>query len=244
AEILEIGAGTGEQAAQLSARGFRVSAVDLDSSNYSGERVYPIQDYDGINLPFEDARFDIVFSSNVLEHVTDLQALQRDMARVLRPGGLCVHLMPTPAWRFWTIVSTFPNNALFGWQLCRVALGHGVKDRPYIVRVARAGYVFLRRMVDTVRQPRHGERGNTITELWYFSPRWWRAHFEANGYRVVSARPSGLFYTGNMLFGSHLSIPARRHVAGWLGSACHLYIVEPVDGSTAEAPSKVGAEVS
>jgi len=76
------------------------------------------------------------------------------------------------------------------------------------------------------------------------SPRWWRAHFEANGYRVVSARLSGLFYTGNMLFGSHLSIPARRHVAGWLGSACHLYIVEPVDGSTAEAPSKVGAEVS
>ena len=136
------------------------------------------------------------------------------------------------------------KKVLFGWQLCRVALGHGVKDRPYIVRVARAGYVFLRRMVDTVRQPRHGERGNTITELWYFSPRWWRAHFEANGYRVVSARPSGLFYTGNMLFGSHLSIPARRHVAGWLGSACHLYIVEPVDGSTAEAPSKVGAEVS
>jgi protein-L-isoaspartate O-methyltransferase len=45
--ILEIGAGTGEQAADLSRRGFDVSAIEIADSAYSAQRVYPITDYNG-----------------------------------------------------------------------------------------------------------------------------------------------------------------------------------------------------
>ena len=70
--ILEIGAGTGEQARALADRGFEVTAVEIASSRYATERAFPIVDYDGRTLPIPDRSVDIVFSSNVLEHVSDL----------------------------------------------------------------------------------------------------------------------------------------------------------------------------
>jgi len=44
--------------------------------------------YDGLHLPFPDAAFDAVTSTAVLEHVADLDAFAREVARVLRPGGV------------------------------------------------------------------------------------------------------------------------------------------------------------
>ena len=59
--LLEIGAGTGEQARALSARGYDVTAIDLEGSRYASDRVWPVIDYDGSVFPFEDNSFDIVF---------------------------------------------------------------------------------------------------------------------------------------------------------------------------------------
>src|SRR5579883_1076213 len=55
AHILEIGAGTGQQARELNRRGFDVTAVEIASSNYAADRVFPIIDYDGTHLPFDNA---------------------------------------------------------------------------------------------------------------------------------------------------------------------------------------------
>lgn len=43
--------------------------------------------YDGTHMPYEDAYFDYVFSTSVLEHVSDLSAVLSEIARVLKPGG-------------------------------------------------------------------------------------------------------------------------------------------------------------
>src|SRR4051812_49095426 len=72
ARILDIGAGTGQQALEFSQRGFTVEAIDVPDSLYSGAHVFPVKQYDGLTLPFPDGSFDIVFSSSVLEHVPDL----------------------------------------------------------------------------------------------------------------------------------------------------------------------------
>lgn len=58
--------------------------------------------------PFEDNTFDVVISGSVLEHVEDMQAFIREMARVKKPDGtLCViapwtypeHKYPQDCWR-------------------------------------------------------------------------------------------------------------------------------------------------
>ena len=86
--VLEIGAGTGKQALELQRRGFHVTAIEIPTSNYGTDRVYPIIDYDGATIPLPDASVDVVFSSNVLEHVPDPIGLIEEMIRVTRPGGL------------------------------------------------------------------------------------------------------------------------------------------------------------
>jgi SAM-dependent methyltransferase len=45
-------------------------------------------------LPFEDARFDTIVLSDVLEHVPDPALVWREMTRVLRPGGKVVMNVP------------------------------------------------------------------------------------------------------------------------------------------------------
>lgn len=45
-------------------------------------------------LPFEDATFDTVILSDVLEHVPDPELLWREMARLLAPGGCVIANVP------------------------------------------------------------------------------------------------------------------------------------------------------
>lgn len=50
------------------------------------------------DMPFDDASFDVVVSCDVLEHVPDDERAAREMARVLRPGGLMVVTAPAHMW--------------------------------------------------------------------------------------------------------------------------------------------------
>ncbi len=46
------------------------------------------------DLPFADGAFDVVLSSHVLEHIPDDRAAIGELARVLRPGGWAVIMVP------------------------------------------------------------------------------------------------------------------------------------------------------
>jgi len=224
--ILEIGGGTGYQAKRLTEAGYLVESIDILNSNYADQLEFPVQPYDGLNIPFPDASFDIVFSSNVLEHVLDLSYLQAEIKRVLKPGGHCVHLMPTGAWRFWTNVAHYTElfQRLSGLAPRLIPKGlskHALSDALSVLRL----------MADTAKHyaivPRHGETGNALSEIVTFSSRYWRKHFYSQRFAIDEATPVGLFYTGHMVLGNQLSLSARQRLANWLGSACVIYVVRP-----------------
>ncbi|MES2649954.1 MAG: methyltransferase domain-containing protein [Bacteroidota bacterium] len=50
--------------------------------------------YDGKTLPFENNFFDVIFSSEVFEHVFNLHELLVELKRVLRPGGKLIFTCP------------------------------------------------------------------------------------------------------------------------------------------------------
>jgi SAM-dependent methyltransferase len=227
--VVDLGAGTGRQAAQLQRRGYDVLALDVPGSAYADERVYSVIDYDGRTLPIPSATVDVVFSSNVLEHVRDLDNLLGEIGRVLAPGGISVHALPTPAWRWWT---TFSH---YGWLAKRcAALLAGVERSGGSARSQRPA----RPIASTLFPERHGERGMTLTEPYYYSRRWWTATFAAHGFEVVKTYPAGLFYTGSMVFAERLSLSARAALARWLGSACRIYVLRPME-RRGDAPQRV-----
>lgn len=216
ARVLEIGGGTGLQARELAERGFAVTSVDLEGSMYAGDRVFPVIDYDGRTLPFAAGSFDVVLSSNVLEHVRDLPGMEREILRVLAPGGRCVHVLPTHAWRLWTLATQYPGLAQ------RVA-----EAAPRLPREPLRALRDLARAATLVVPRRHGERGNALTELYYFHPSWWRRHFRAHGFEVAAEEPMGLLYTGHMVLGGALDLASRARLAAVLGSSCHLFELRP-----------------
>lgn len=223
--ILEIGGGTGIQAAALEKLGYRVVSVDVADSPYRDSRAFPIIDYDGRTLPFPNNSFDIIVSSNVLEHIGDLDAAFAEFSRVLTPQGSQIHIMPTGAWRFWTTISGYIEllsqaSALTLRTLSRMCNRH-------FIRVILDFFKQLLRLCIIYGYPRrHGEHGNALTELHTFSRFAWERRFRTSGLVVDSAQPGGLFYTGHMCLGEHLSLPKRRVLARFLGSACVLYKVE------------------
>lgn len=227
ARVLEIGGGTGYQAKRLTEDGYAVDSIDTPDSNYTGQKEFPIQSYNGRNIPFPDASFDVVFSSNALEHVKDLPYLQTEMRRVLKPGGLCVHLMPSGAWRFWTNITHYVEciQRLLCLSARLIPKGlskHALRDAIYV----------LPRMAGTVKTfaivGRHGETGNALSEIVTFSASHWKKHFSRENFAIDEAMPMGIFYTGNMVLGPRLSIGMRQKLAKWLGSSCVIYVVRPI----------------
>jgi SAM-dependent methyltransferase len=225
ARILEIGAGTGQQALELSNRGFNVEAIEIPDSLYAAARLFPIKDYDGLTIPFPNCSFDIVFSSNVLEHVSVLPQIHSEIARVLKPDGYAVHVLPTHAWRFWTTLSAFPVAIQYIRTLKSQVLPRRPLGRAELGRVRRVWREIRRHLMSPFRQGRHGERGDILSETWLFHPSWWRKNFAANGFLIDREFPMELFYTGNMVMGRRLNIRTRTRLAAYLGSACHLFVL-------------------
>ena len=97
---LEVGFGEGYGSYYLSEEAGELTGVDVShtlvehaSAKYSRKNLYFIKG-DATNIPFPDDTFEVVVSSQVLEHVKDYMRCIREIRRVLKPGGTA--LIATP----------------------------------------------------------------------------------------------------------------------------------------------------
>ena len=224
--LVEIGGGTGYQAHLLNRQGYSVVSVDIPSTVRSPCMFANVMKYDGRRLPFADNSFDTALSGMVLPCVADSRVLQRELARILRPGGSCIHVVPTHFWGIWRLV-------FYQLFLLKVVVERLMRreDAPaphpapaFAPTASRKAAKALRRCLVPLPV---GVRGNTFTEPWFFRPTWWRDHFVCNGWIVIEERPVRFYYTGYRLLGSLLPVSARRRLAHLLGPSGHLFKVVP-----------------
>lgn len=98
--LLDFGCGAGGLVQTALHAGYDAEGVDTYQSGWgdfrAGDalrgRVFALTP--GAALPFEGARFDVVISNQVFEHVADLPAALTEIARVLKPGGVMIASMP------------------------------------------------------------------------------------------------------------------------------------------------------
>ena len=95
--VADVGTGTGFVAAGIAPRASRVLAVDNSPAMLEvarknlgelGIRNVELVEGDVRALPLEDASVDAAFANMVLHHAEDPAAMLREMARIVRPGGV------------------------------------------------------------------------------------------------------------------------------------------------------------
>jgi SAM-dependent methyltransferase len=93
--VLEVGVGQGSLARRLIEAGADVTGLDLTSpATIEGFHAFAVHDLNTGTLPFDDAAFDVLVSTEVLEHLRAPFLVLSEMVRVLRPGGLLVLTIP------------------------------------------------------------------------------------------------------------------------------------------------------
>ncbi|WP_099826359.1 bifunctional 2-polyprenyl-6-hydroxyphenol methylase/3-demethylubiquinol 3-O-methyltransferase UbiG [Oceaniglobus indicus] len=112
-DVLDLGCAGGFVAEALDDRGAIVTGIDPAKDAIAAARTHAaandrqIAYHVGVgeDLPYPDQAFDAVVSVDVLEHVADLDLCLRQVARVLRPGGLFLFdtINRNPLARFATI---------------------------------------------------------------------------------------------------------------------------------------------
>ncbi len=100
-KVMDLGAGRGITSYALAKAGYRVVAVETDPSALVGAgAIYSLARETGLPievqvsssgpLPFPGESFELVFGRAVLHHLTNLEQVCEQIARVLKPGGTAI----------------------------------------------------------------------------------------------------------------------------------------------------------
>lgn len=219
--VLELGGGSGYQAKLISMCGASVESIDVSPS--ASDSYHPVRLYDGMHIPFPDESFDTVFSSNVLEHIRHLPHMLAELHRVIKPGGLAVHILPTPTWRLATSITHY----LYILRRIGEVLGRNSvveQQMPLSQDANQINHNYWRIFKRTLAAGPHGEYSSAFAELWFYSKWRWTRLFSKNGFVVVDTRPTHIFYTGYSVF-PWIPIDARRRIASIFGSATRIYVL-------------------
>lgn len=100
--VLDAGAGTGHFSKALADRGAWLISMDLGEKLLERVRAKCGSETvvgSVLDIPFPDARFDLVLCTEVIEHTTDPRRAVAELARVTAPGGLLLVTVPNRLWR-------------------------------------------------------------------------------------------------------------------------------------------------
>jgi demethylmenaquinone methyltransferase/2-methoxy-6-polyprenyl-1,4-benzoquinol methylase len=140
--VLDVATGTGLVAAELLRRGLEVTGVDQSAQMLErarqrfGERVELVE-ASAESLPFDDASFDHLTFTYLLRYVDDPGATLRELARVVRPGGIVASLefgvpggLARPAWELYVRAGLpLAGRALRnGWREVGSFLGGSIRE--------------------------------------------------------------------------------------------------------------------
>ena len=110
-QALELGCGSGQNSRFLAAYCEHLTATEFDAGKLTEENG------DGVTFMVADAQdlsafatnsMDLVFSSNLIEHLPDVGRCLEECRRVVKPDGIIVHTVPNNVWKMFHLLLFYP----------------------------------------------------------------------------------------------------------------------------------------
>lgn len=197
-DILEIGGRDGFQANIISKKGHKVTSVDI---NPLSPQIHLVQKGDITKLDFADNSFDLIYSSNMLQEIHNIDKAFMEMKRVLKKDGIIIHIVPS-SW--WSLITNF-------WHYCLIP--------KYLIKSNKFQRIINSDKVNGKNIKQNGEgnkSSNTkfkklflhplgantsfIHEIIYFSKYYWKKSFIDNGFEIIDKKNCPYFYSGYSIF--------------------------------------------
>lgn len=203
--ILDVGCGTGESTRQIRQCDRRVVGTDLSrlymqpqGGLHNGEPSFVAAD--ASRLPFADQTFDVVCAMEFIEHVWPVDAVLREMDRILKPSGRIVMMSPNLVSPMWPLrdlpemvlhrrfrppfYASYAEASAFFYRSCRLSLKKMLSRQPQ----------FLPREPDLA----HADGGGDYDSIYCSNARDILLFFRKAGYRVRFARGVSTSFHGSV----------------------------------------------
>lgn len=222
---LELGAGNGFQSRKILKYAEHLVATELNEGRLKRIPVpgieYYVCDAERISHYFEPNSFDLVFASNLFEHLPDPMLALDGIRTVLAPGGVVILIMPNTLWKIFSLIGFYPNTIRLVWraimlgrlrQLVRKYITHtqlekgkstvGNNLKTDLQASVRAGILW---------PAPHGAYRSNLEELSKFRKGRWLNLFRGAGYKIVTVRK------GPISSGYGFGFDTLRFFFEWIG---------------------------
>ncbi len=211
-KALELGAGDGFQSVLISKYATKLISTDYNEKRLKKKNTqsieYQICDAEEIKNSFKQQEFDLVFSSNLLEHLPNPEKTLQAIHTLLKDDGITIHIMPSPFLTLCYVVFYFPNRII---HLLETFFQQGSlkksvftlfqkRNKPQVssqesgnnLKSQRPQRSFIHRLL--IPAP-HGVSASNFDELSAFSKRRWQKEFEQSDLELIAIL-KGLTYSG------------------------------------------------
>ena len=193
-KALELGAGNGYQSKILIDICDNLIATDMNPDRlYSAEKNSKIEvkilDAEKVGSSFDRESFDFVYSSNLMEHLPDVDLCLKGCHQVLKDDGIIINILPNSNWRLLSSVLHYPVKIMRLFDYLILRLGSSSSDAQVTKNKSQGNNIKVTRgkrsFLDILIPPPHGVSTNSFSEIFAFRKKTWKRTFERNNFQVI-----------------------------------------------------------
>ena len=222
-KVLEIGGRDGYQAELISKKGYNVTSIDI---NPLFPQFHLVQKGSINKLNFDENVFDIIYSSNMLQEIYNIEDAFMEMKRVLKKDGIIIHIVPS-SW--WSLTTNF-------WHYCFIP--------KYLIKSKKFKHIFNldgKKENRSIESPKEenlesskknlkqlffhplGANASFIHEIVYFQKNYWKKLFNQNKFKIIKEKNCPYIYSGYSIFKFRF-LKLRRFLAKKIPS-CYCFVL-------------------
>ena len=182
---LELGCGDGYQSQFLKKYCRKLYSTDLNEKRLNALDIEESENliFKKINAEkvaeiFEERSIDFIYSSNLLEHVLNIEEALDGMRKIMHDDGIMIHIVPNSRWRILSLLLFYPNKVI---NVIERIFNGNKKKTTYEnnLSITRSNNLLTK----IYPQP-HGVSKNAISEIIYFNKFSWIKRFKKGGFKI------------------------------------------------------------